>query len=131
MKNGVRERFGRRSREYFVQSFLNIVGAAYRRLLLLLKHLPVSLAIGIKAIVFPSFPSGFQLGRSDIPVRAAFLQHSTQVFPKLFDGRSGKKPVAIVDFEYDETAASLTEEGSSGRHIAYEEYGSPSFRIGP
>ena len=44
----------------------------YRRLFLLPKHLSVALAIGIKAIVFTPFPSGFQFGPSDIPVRAAF-----------------------------------------------------------
>src|SRR5712672_2431224 len=78
-------------------------GEPYRRLLLLPKHLPVSLAIGIKAALFTSFPSGFQFGLSNIPVRTAFLQHSTQVLPKLFNGRSAKKPVAVVDFEYNET----------------------------
>src|SRR5260370_22434656 len=75
----------------------------YRRLLLLSKHLPVGLAIGIKAIMFTPFPSGFQFGPSDVPVRTAFLQHSTQVLPKLFDRRSAKKPVAVVDLEYNET----------------------------
>ena len=46
----------------------------YRRLLLLPKHLPVGLAaIGIKAITLTLFPSGFQLRRSDVPVRTAFL----------------------------------------------------------
>src|SRR5438876_12307571 len=73
------------------------------RLLLLPKHLPVGLAIGIKPIMFTPFPSGFQFGRSDVPVRTAFPQHSTQVLPKLFDGRSAKKPVAVVDLEYNET----------------------------
>src|SRR2546427_2171715 len=67
----------------------------YCRLLLLPKHLPVGLAIGIKAIMFTPFPSGFQFGPSDVPVRTAFLQHSTQVLPKFFDGRSAKKPVAV------------------------------------
>src|SRR5712671_3473861 len=78
-------------------------GEPYRRLLLLPKHLPVGLPIGIKAITLTLFPSGFQLGRSDVPVRTAFLQHGTQVLPKLFNGRSAKKPVAVVDFEYNET----------------------------
>src|SRR3984893_6393475 len=67
------------------------------------KHLREGLVIGIKAAMFTLFPSGFQFGLSDVPVRAAFLQHSTQVLPKLFDGRSPKKPVAIIDFEYNET----------------------------
>src|SRR6266404_1668794 len=67
------------------------------------KHLPVSLAIGIKAVMFTLFPSGFQFGPSDIPVRTAFPQHSPQVLPKLFDGRSAKKPVAVIDLEYNET----------------------------
>src|SRR6266403_5221 len=71
-------------------------------LLLLPIHLPVGLAIGIKAIMFTPFASGFQFGLSNIPVRTAFLQHSTQVLPKLFNGRSAKKPVAVVDFEYNE-----------------------------
>src|ERR1700682_595151 len=31
------------------------------------------------------FPSSFQFGPSNVPVRTAFLQHSTQVLPKLFD----------------------------------------------
>src|SRR6267142_6495779 len=53
--------------------------------------------------MFTPFPSGFQFGRSDVPVRTAFAQHSTQVLPKLFDGRSAKKPVAVVDLEYNET----------------------------
>src|SRR5713101_8059457 len=73
------------------------------RLLLFPKHLPVGLAVGIKAIMFTPFPSGFQFGPSDVPVRTAFLQHSTQVLPKFFDGRPAKKPVAVVDLEYNET----------------------------
>src|ERR1700732_3438666 len=73
-------------------------------LLLLPKYLPVGLAaIGIKAITLTLFPSGFQLRPSDVPVRTAFLQHRTQVLPKLFNGRSANKPVAVVDFEYNET----------------------------
>src|SRR5258708_39490749 len=71
-------------------------------LLLLPIHLPVGLATGIKAIMFTPFPSGFQFGLSNIPVRTAFLQHSTQVLPKLLDGRSAKKPVTVVDLEYNE-----------------------------
>src|SRR4029077_5424977 len=72
-------------------------------LLLFPKHLPVGFAVGIKAIMFTPFPSGFQFGPSDIPIRTAFLQHGTQVLPKLFQGRAAKKPVAVVDFEYNET----------------------------
>ena len=53
--------------------------------------------------MFTPFPSGFQFGPSDIPIRTAFLQHGTQVLSKLFDGRSAKKPVAVVDLEYNET----------------------------
>jgi hypothetical protein len=49
------------------------------------------------------FPSGFQFGSGDIPVRTAFPQHGTQVLPKLFDGRPAKKPVAIVDLKYNQT----------------------------
>src|SRR4029077_12629487 len=75
----------------------------YRRLLLLPKYLTVGLAIGIKAIMFTAFPSGFQFGSGDVPVRTAFPQHNTQVLPKLFDGRPAKKPVAVVDLEYNET----------------------------
>jgi len=53
--------------------------------------------------MFTPFPSGFQFGPSNVPVRAAFLQHRTQVLTKLFNGRSAKKPVAVVDLEYNET----------------------------
>jgi hypothetical protein len=62
---------------------------AWRRpitLLLLPKHLPVGLAIGIKAITFTPFPRSFQFGSSDLPIWTTFLQHRTQVLPKLFDG---------------------------------------------
>src|SRR3979411_2233039 len=62
-----------------------------------------SLAIGIKAVMFAPFPGSFQFGLGNVPVRTAFLQHSTQVLPKLFDGRSAKKPIAVVDLEYNET----------------------------
>src|ERR1700688_4630544 len=72
-------------------------------LLLLSKHLPVGLAIGIKAITFTPFPSGFQFGPGDVPVRTAFPQRRTQVLSKFFDGRSAKKPVAVVNLEYNET----------------------------
>ena len=72
-------------------------------LLLLTKQLPVGLAIGIKAITFTPFPSGFQFGPSDVPIRSTFLRHVTQVLSKLFDGRPTKKPVASVDLEYDES----------------------------
>src|SRR3984893_13083068 len=73
------------------------------RLLLLSKHLRVGLAIGIKAIMFAPFPCSFQFRLGNVPVRTAFLQHSTQVLPKIFDGRSAKKPVAVVNLEYNET----------------------------
>src|SRR6266481_4445708 len=52
--------------------------------------------------MFTPFPSGFQFGSGDVPVRTAFPQHNTQVLPKLFDGRSTKKPIAVVDLEYYE-----------------------------
>src|SRR5713101_7626462 len=67
------------------------------------KHLPDGLAIGIKAVMFALFPSGFQFGASDVPVRAVLPQHGTQVLPKLFDGRPAKKPVAVIDLEYNQT----------------------------
>src|SRR5712671_3449514 len=72
-------------------------------LLLLPKYLPVGLAVGIKAIMFIAFPGGFQFGLSDVPIRTAFLQYGAQILPKLFDGRPAKKPVAVVDLEYNET----------------------------
>src|SRR5229473_3087687 len=78
-------------------------GEPFRHLFLLPKHLSVGLAVGIKAIMFTPFPSRFQFGSGDVPVRTAFLQHGTQVLPKLFDGRSAKKPVAVVYLEYYET----------------------------
>jgi hypothetical protein len=62
-----------------------------------------SSCIRIKASVFAHFPVGFELGRRDVPLRTAFSQHSTQVLPKLFEGRSAKKPIALVDLEYHET----------------------------
>src|ERR1700722_2222540 len=65
------------------------------------KHLREGLVIGIKAVTFTLFPSGFQFGPSNVPVRAALPQHRTQVLPKLFDGRSAKKPVAVIDLEYN------------------------------
>src|SRR5438034_1063880 len=68
-----------------------------------LEHLRERLVIGIKAAMFTLFPSGFQFGPADVPGRTAFPQHSTQVLPKLFDRRSAKKPVAVINLEYDET----------------------------
>src|SRR5216683_6450591 len=67
------------------------------------KHLPDGLAIGIKAVMFALCPSGFQFGAGDVPVRAVLPQHGTQVLPKLFDGRSAEKPVAVIDLEDNET----------------------------
>src|SRR5882724_10904706 len=67
------------------------------------KHLRDGLVIRIKAVTFTLFPSGFQLGPGDVPVRTALPQHSTQLLPKLFDGRSAKKPVAVIDLEYNQT----------------------------
>jgi len=52
--------------------------------------------------MFTPFPSRFQLGQSDVPVRTAFPQYSTQVLAKLFDGRSAEEPVTVVDLEYNE-----------------------------
>jgi hypothetical protein len=74
-----------------------------RRLFLLPKHLSVGLAVGIKAIMITPLPSGFQFRLANVPIRTAFLQHSTQVVTKLFDGWSAEKPVAVVDLEYNET----------------------------
>src|ERR1700730_10441022 len=48
-------------------------------------------------------PKQLSVPPGNVPVRTAFLQHGTQLLPKLFDGRSTKKPVAVVDLEYDET----------------------------
>ncbi len=100
----------RRSRPHFCSNVIWIPGQRLCResfedsvLLLLPKYLPVGLAVRIKAIMFAPFPGGFQFGPGDVPVRATFLQRSSQILPKLFDGRSTKKPVAIVDFEYNET----------------------------
>jgi hypothetical protein len=50
-------------------------------LLLLPKHLRVGFAVGVKVLMFTAFPSGFQFGPGDIPIRPAFLQHGTQVLP--------------------------------------------------
>src|ERR1700730_1773817 len=66
------------------------------------KHLREGLVIGIKAVMFTPFPSGFQFGPSNVPLRAALPQPRTQVLPKLFDGRSAKKPVAVIDLEYNQ-----------------------------
>src|SRR5882672_1483202 len=75
----------------------------FRRLLLLLKYLPVGLAVGIEATVFALRPIGFQFGRRDVPIRTAFPEHNTQVLSKLLQRRSSKKPVAVVDLEHHET----------------------------
>ena len=72
-------------------------------LLLRTKRMPVGLAIRIKTITFTPFPSGFQFGPSDIPIRSTFLRHVAQVLPKLFDGRTTEKPIAAVNLEYDES----------------------------
>src|SRR5580765_4186083 len=74
-----------------------------RRLLLFPKHLRVGLAVGIKAPAFAIFPSGFQFGRRDVPIRTAFPECDTQVLSKLFQRRPAKKPVAVVDLEHHET----------------------------
>jgi hypothetical protein len=66
----------------------------------LAKHLPGGLAVGIEAITFTAFPSGFLFGLGDVPIRAEFLQNGSQVLPELFDGRPAKKPVTVVDLEY-------------------------------
>jgi len=47
--------------------------------------------------------SGFQLGLVMSQSGGISSTTSTQVLPKLFDGRSAKKAVAVVDFEYNET----------------------------
>src|SRR5260370_13384809 len=67
------------------------------------KHLCDRLVIGIETVTFTPFPSGFQFRTGDVPVWTALLQHSTQVLPKLFEGRPAKKPVACIDLEYDKT----------------------------
>src|SRR6266403_242884 len=66
------------------------------------KHLREGLVIGIKAVAFTLLPSRFQFGPGDVPVRTALPQQSTQVLPKLFEGRSAKKPVTVVDLEYNQ-----------------------------
>ena len=44
-------------------------------LILLSKDLSVGLAVRIEAITFTAFPSGFQFGLGDVPIRATFLQN--------------------------------------------------------
>src|SRR5258706_13509031 len=86
------------------------------------KHLRDGLVIRIKAVTFTLFPSGFQFGPGDVPVRTALPQHSTQVLPELFDGRSAKKPVAVIDLEYNQTCtvevARAVEGQPSGRSVS-------------
>src|SRR5713101_6711013 len=53
--------------------------------------------------MFTTLPSRCQFRRRNVPVRTAFPQHGTQVLPKLFHGGSAKKPVAVIDLEYNET----------------------------
>src|ERR1700690_631834 len=72
------------------------------RSLLLRKYLRVALAVWIEAIFFAALPRGLQLGTSDVPIGAAFLQHRSQILAKFFDRRPGKIPIAVIDFEYDE-----------------------------
>src|SRR5712671_4049319 len=78
-------------------------GRTHDRLLLLLKDLPIGLAVGIEATAFALFPVGLEFRRRDVPVRTPFPQHHTQVLSKLFDRRSAKKPVAVVDLEHQKT----------------------------
>ena len=59
----------------------------YRRLLLLPKHLPVGLAVGIEAITYTAFPGGFQFGLGDVPILAVFLQNGARV--RVSDTRRG------------------------------------------
>src|ERR1700731_2247068 len=67
------------------------------------KHLPDGFAQGVKAVMGTLCPSGFQVGPGDVPVGTTLPQHGAQVLPKLFDGRSAKKPVAVIDLEYNQT----------------------------
>jgi hypothetical protein len=47
-------------KNFSVATVRRVIQWDYRRLLLLPKNLPVGFAIGIKAIMFTPFPSGFQ-----------------------------------------------------------------------
>src|SRR5258705_219588 len=58
--------------------------------------------IGIKAAMSTMLSSGIQCGRGDVTVPTSLPPRTTQVLPKLFDGRPAKKQVAVVDLEYNQ-----------------------------
>src|SRR6266478_5275023 len=77
-------------------------------LLLFSKYLRVALPVRIEALLLAVDPGRFQLGTGEVPIRAAFLQDRPQIRSQLFDGRSAKEPISVINlvnheagFEYD------------------------------
>src|SRR5262245_38362498 len=83
-------------------------------LILFTESLGVCFAVWIKEFFAAFLPCGFEFGRGDVPVRPAFLGHSTQVLAEIFDRRAAKEPIAVVDFVDDQAGLKNNRVGDHG-----------------
>jgi hypothetical protein len=70
-------------------------------LILFTESLDVRFAVRIEEFLATLLPRRFELGRCDVPVRAAFLGNGTQVLAEIFHRRPPEEPIAHVDLIYD------------------------------
>jgi len=83
-------------------------------LILLAKSLNVRFTVRIEEFLAALLPRSFELGRCDVPVRAAFLEDRAEVLSEVFRGRPTEEPVAVVDLVNDKAGFEHNHVGDHG-----------------
>src|SRR5271156_1785851 len=71
-------------------------------LVLLADRLGVGLAVRIEAFLVALLPSGFELGRRDVPIRPALPGDRAQILAEILGRWAAEEPIAIIDLVNDE-----------------------------
>jgi hypothetical protein len=76
--------------------------------------LDVGFAVGIEEVLAALLPGGFEFGRGDVPVGAAFFGNGAEVLAEFFHGGAAEEPVAVVDFVDEEAGLEDDHVGDHG-----------------
>src|ERR1700688_610565 len=83
-------------------------------LILFTEGLEVGFAVGVEEVFAALLPGGFEFGRSDVPIRAAFFGDGAEVLAEIFGSGAAEEPVAVVDLINDEAGLEDNHVGDHG-----------------
>jgi hypothetical protein len=83
-------------------------------LILFAEGLNVRFAVWIEELFTALLPGGFEFGRSDVPVGAAFFGDGAEILAEIFHGGAAEEPVAVVDFVDDKAGLEDNHVGDHG-----------------